>query len=91
MEKQPNTYPASEEPLIQVFIKKFFPEPTTSDRTILHKNGKITRNGYEVRAISEDEEKRLKKKEKEFEQQLKEENDPPLRFKIGNFKSKYKK
>ena len=60
---EPNTYPASEEPLIDVFIKKFFNPPTTTDRVILHKNGKVTRNGYEVRAISEKEAKKISKKE----------------------------
>jgi hypothetical protein len=71
-EIEPNTYPASEEPLIEVFIKKFFDPPETTDRTILHKNGKITRNGYEVRAISEEEEQKLRNiKRTEKKEQLK--------------------
>lgn len=90
MNEQPNTYPASEEPLIQVFIKKFFPEPIVNDRTVLHKNGKITRNGYEVRVISTQEEMKLKKKEIES-LDTEQEKFSIKNIKIGIFKDRYKK
>ena len=74
-----NTYPASEEPLVQVFIKKFFNPPVADDRTILHKNGKVTRNGYEMRVISsaeakiveELEQKEIQKHERKFKNRFK--------------------
>lgn len=90
MEQKPNTYPASEEPLIQVFIKKFLPKPTTNDRIILHKNGKLTRNGYEVIVLSEDEEAQLRNKKKQNEEKIIIQNLFGTN-KIGKFKDKYKK
>ena len=92
---EPNTYPASEEPLIDVFIKKFFDPPKTTDRVILHKNGKVTRNGYEVRAISEKEAKKLSKKENAINKQqeeIEEKQQQILPFSIkSKIKYKYKK
>lgn len=65
-----NTYPASEEPLVQALIEVFFAPPVADDRSILHKNGKVTRNGYEMRVISSVEAAIVEKKEqKEIEQQ----------------------
>ena len=59
-----NTYPASEEPLVQALIEMFFEPPVADDRTILHKNGKVTRNGYEVVVISSSEELNRSRKQK---------------------------
>jgi hypothetical protein len=75
-----NTYPASEEPLVQALIEVFFDPPVADDRTILHKNGKVTRNGYDMKVISSTEEVSITKKEqKEIKQQER------------KFKYKYKK
>ena len=81
-ELRPNSFPASEEPLVQAFIELFFDKPERNDFTILHKNGKITRNGYEVRAITLEEAKVVKRHEKAYYDSLK---------KKHKFSDKYKK
>ena len=80
--KVPKSFPASEEPLIQAFIETFFDEPTTEDFAILHKNGKLTHNGYEFRAITLEEASIVKRHRKTYEERQK---------KKHKFSHKYKK